>query len=104
DGDEITIDSKRRVFSLISEIQNEVHRFAIEYHRKKSSSASKSLTLMEIEGVGKQRAKELIKAFKTIDKISKASVEELMSVKGISKAVAENIYNHFHKEKQDTEN
>lgn len=95
DGDEITIDSKRRVFRLITEIQNEVHRFAVEYHHKRNTLASKCLTLMQIEGIGRERATQLLKEFKTIDRISKASIEELASVKGISKALAQKIYYHW---------
>lgn len=94
-GGEIAINSKRQVFTLISEIQNEVHRFSIEYHRKKHSKRNLSMSLTEIEGVGKKRAKALLQNFKTITAIKKADISELSSVDGISHKIAENIYKYY---------
>ncbi|MCR4925169.1 MAG: excinuclease ABC subunit UvrC [Clostridiales bacterium] len=92
---EISINSKREVFSLVTSIQDEVHRFAIGYHHKKHSKTAMKSGLVDIEGVGAKRANDLLKHFKTLANIKKASVEELMQVKGMPKNVAENIYNYF---------
>lgn len=94
-GGEIAINSKRQVFTLISEIQNEVHRFSVEYHRKKHSKRNLSMSLTEIDGVGTNRAKALLKKFKTITAIKKANTDELAAVDGISSKIAENIYKYY---------
>ena len=61
DGGEIAINSKRQVFTLVSEIQNEVHRFSVAYHHQKHAKRGLSLSLTEIEGVGEKRASALLK-------------------------------------------
>ncbi|MBQ3603084.1 MAG: excinuclease ABC subunit UvrC [Clostridia bacterium] len=99
DGGEISINSKRSAFTLVSTIQEEVHRFAIEYHRKRRS-AGISTTLVQIEGVGKKRAAALMKEFKSVSAISKASVEQLSAVKGVDKRTAQTVYNHFNSQKE----
>lgn len=99
DGGEISINSKRSAFTLVSTIQEEVHRFAIEYHRKRRS-AGISTTLIQIEGVGKKRAAALMKEFKSVLAISKASVEQLSAVKGVDKRTAQTVYNHFNSQKE----
>ena len=71
DGGEIAINSKRQVFTLVSEIQNEVHRFSVAYHHQKHAKRGLSLSLTEIEGVGEKRASALLKYFKTITAIIK---------------------------------
>ncbi len=91
DGGEITINSHRAVFTLVSTIQEEVHRFAITYHHKKHRKSSFSSSLTKIEGIGEKKAKALLKEFKTISKIKEASVQELSSVKGINEKDAEKI-------------
>lgn len=95
-GGEITINDKRKAFTLISDIQEEVHRFSVEYHRKKQSKTLTSMTLTQIEGVGKEKAKTLLTHFKTLSAIKKATVEQLCTVKGINKKTAENIYKFYH--------
>lgn len=95
DGGEVAITSKRQAFTLVSEIQEEVHRFAITYHKSKHSKNSLETKLTEIEGIGDKKAKLLLKHFKTMKAISSASVEELNSVDGISKTNAEKIYKYF---------
>lgn len=94
-GREIAINEGRRVFTLVSTIQEEVHRFAITYHKQKHTKNSVSTTLTQIDGIGEKKAAILLKNFKTLKKIKKASIEELFEVKGISKKDAENIYSHF---------
>ncbi|MFI3140693.1 MAG: excinuclease ABC subunit UvrC [Clostridia bacterium] len=95
-GGEIAINSTRSVFSLVSNIQDEVHRFAITYHKSKHSKNAFSSTLTQIEGIGKKKAENLIKHFKTMAKIKSASVEELGQAYGIGEKDAINIYSHFH--------
>ncbi len=95
-GGEIAINDKRKAFTLISDIQEEVHRFSVAYHRKKQAKTLTSATLTEIEGVGKERAKVLLTHFKTLSTLKKATVEQLCTVKGISKKTAENIYKFYH--------
>lgn len=95
DGGEITINDKRSVFTLVSEIQEEVHRFSIGYHRKKHTKAGLELSLTKINGIGEQKAKALFKEFKTIKAIKEASVEELQTVKGINRELAEKIYIYY---------
>lgn len=94
-GGEITINDNRSVFTLVSEIQEEVHRFSIGYHRKKHAKGGLTLSLTQINGIGEQKAKALFKEFKTIKAIKSASVEDLQRVKGINKDLAEKIYLYY---------
>ena len=93
---EIPVDKRSEGFKLITRIQDEAHRFAIEYHRSLRSKAQVSSVLDGIDGVGPARRKALMKHFMEIEKIRHASVEELMEATGINRGVAENIYNYFH--------
>lgn len=95
DGGEIAINSNRAVFTLVSEIQEEVHRFSVGFHHKKHAKKGLELSLTKIQGVGEKKAKELLKEFKTIKAIKNASVEELAKVKGINISLAEKIYNFY---------
>ncbi len=97
-GGEIAIVDKRKVFTLVSDIQEEVHRFSVSYHRNKQSSSLKKLSLTEIDGVGEVRAKALLEKFKTVKAVKNAGVEELRQVDSITEKTAENIYRYFHGE------
>ncbi|MDE6767610.1 MAG: excinuclease ABC subunit UvrC, partial [Eubacterium sp.] len=83
-GGEIEINSHRQVFTLVSSIQEEVHRFAITYHHNKHKKSTLSTSLTKIEGIGDAKAKALLKHFKTVTAIKNASVDELAKVSGIS--------------------
>lgn len=96
-GGEIEINSHRKVFTLVSSIQEEVHRFAIAYHHNKHKKSTLSTSLTKIEGIGDVKAKNLLKHFKTISAIKEADVEKLMAVSGISEKNAAEIYNFYHK-------
>ena len=98
EGGEISINSKRSAFTLVSRIQEEVHRFAIEYHRKRRS-AGISTTLTQIEGVGQKRAAALLKHFKSVNAVKEASFDELCSVKGVDKRSAQTVFDYFHSDK-----
>ncbi len=100
EGHEIAINSKRRAFTLVSSIQDEVHRFAISYHRQKHSKRSFNSSLTEIDGIGPARAKALITTFKSVKRIKEAEIEELMGVKGMNLPAAEAVYNFYHKERE----
>jgi excinuclease ABC subunit C len=93
---EIPIDKHSEGFKLITRMQDEAHRFAIEYHRSLRAKAQVHSVLDNIEGVGPARRKALMKKFLEIEKIRSASVEELMEADGITEKVAENIYRYFH--------
>ena len=88
----------RTVFSLLSDIQEEVHRFAITYHRKKCSGSMVSVTLQKIPGVGKERARALLRQFGSVKAVSDATVEELLLVKDITRPSAEEIVRYFREE------
>lgn len=96
DGGEISISSKRSAFTLVSSIQDEVHRFAIGYMRATSKKKSFTSSLTSIDGIGEARAKSLLKFFKTIQRISEADIEELMNAPSMTRPAAEAVYNHFH--------
>lgn len=97
DSFEIEIKNNSRVFNFITRIQDEVHRFAIGYHRNLRNKNVKYSKLTEIAGVGENRAKNLLKYFGTINAVSKAPESELLKVKNITSDVAKNIYNYFNK-------
>jgi len=82
-------------FRLISEIQDEVHRFAIEYHKTLRSKEMVHSILDEIEGVGEKRRIALMKHFKSLEAIQNASLDELLEVQGLNKRVAEKILEFF---------
>ena len=94
-GEEINLNEDSIGFKLIYRIQEEAHRFAINYHRSLRTKKMFKSELDDIRGIGDKRKKELLKYFHTIDNIKKAPVEELAKVKGMNKKVAEDLYNHF---------
>lgn len=85
----------QEAFRLISEIQNEVHRVAVSYHRKLSETELSRSVLDEIPGIGAKRKKALLRAFGSVKAIKNASPAELAEVDGISTAVAEEIFRFF---------
>ncbi|MCR4991284.1 MAG: excinuclease ABC subunit UvrC [Lachnospiraceae bacterium] len=93
----VPIDKHSEGFKLITRIQDEAHRFAIEFHRSLRRGAQTKSVLDDIPGVGPQRRKALMKAFDSIDEIKNASVEELAAVDGILQPTAEGIYDFFHR-------
>lgn len=95
-GGEIEINSHRSAFTLVSDIQEEVHRFAISYHHKKHKKAALSSSLLGIEGIGEAKVKALMKYFKTISKIKESSVEELQKCPSINRKNAQKIFEFYH--------
>ena len=95
-NEEIPIDKHSEGFKLITRVQDEAHRFAIEYHRSLRSKEQVHSVLDDIPGIGPARRKALMKAFVNIGDIRDASVEELAKVPGIPENVAKDIYSFFH--------
>ncbi len=83
---------------VLQRIRDEAHRFAITFHRELRQKRQTHSKLLAIEGVGQKRVKALFDAFKNIENIKNASIEDLCIVKGIDRRSAENIYHHFHDE------
>ena len=98
DGKEIGIAGVQAVFSLIGQIQEETHRFAITYHQKLRAKRMKRSALDDIPGVGEKRRQMLLKEFRSVAKISCLSEEELTAV--LPQNVAKNVYDHYHKNQE----
>lgn len=94
---EIPIDKSSEAFRLITRIQDEAHRFAIEYHRQLRGKGQVRSILDDIEGIGATRRKALMRHFAGIDEIRTASVEELAGIPSMNEKAAESVYNFFHK-------
>ncbi|MCL1925150.1 MAG: helix-hairpin-helix domain-containing protein, partial [Defluviitaleaceae bacterium] len=93
-NEEISL-GRSEAFKLLTRIQDEVHRFAIEYHRKLKKTTTLKSVLDGIAGIGPTRKTELFKKFGSIENIKKASLEELLETKGMNKKTAEAVYNYF---------
>lgn len=93
---ELPIDTRSEGFKLITRVQDEAHRFAIEYHRSLRGKAQVKSVLDEIPGVGPARRKALMRHFKSIEEIKTAEVEELAALPEINRRAAEEIYGFFH--------
>lgn len=92
---EIELDRTSNLYRFVASIQEEVHNYAISYHR---SLRNKSLTkseLDDIQGIGEKRKKALLNHFKDIEAIKKATFEELLEVEGMNKTSSESVYNYF---------
>ncbi len=96
-GEDIEIKSNRFIFTFITAIQDEVHRFAITYQRKLQSKKLLSRELTQINGIGVKKADALLKHFKTISRIKSSSREELLKIKGITSQNADEIIQFFNK-------
>lgn len=95
-NEEIPIDRSSEGFKLITRIQDEAHRFAIEYHRSLRSKSQVKSVLDDIPGIGAARRKALMRSFKSIDEIKAAPVPRLAEIPEIPEQVAESIYRFFH--------
>lgn len=93
---EIPIDRHSEGFKLITRIQDEAHRFAIEFHRSLRSKSQVHSVLDEIPGIGPARRKALMRHFRSIEEIREAQVEELLQAEGMNRSAAEGIYRFFH--------
>ncbi len=93
---ELPIDTHSEGFKLITRIQDEAHRFAIEYHRSLRSKDQVKSVLDDIPGIGPARRKALMRHFRSLEEIRNAEVEQLMEIPEITRKVAEEIYIFFH--------
>ena len=96
EGREIAINLNRGVFTFVTAIQDEVHRFAITYQRWQQKKKSYASTLTEVPGVGPATAKALLARFKTVGAVRQASPDELAMTDGVGPAMAQRIYGYFH--------
>ena len=94
-GADIGIKANRSAYTLVTDIQDEVHRFAITFHRQKRTKKMLGSTLTKIDGVGPKTAAALLKYFKTVKAISAAEKSELIKVSGVSEKTAQNIISFF---------
>lgn len=94
---EIPIDRHGEGFKLITRIQDEAHRFAIEFHRSLRSKEQVHSVLDDIEGIGPARRKALMRHFASLDKIKEATVEELAELESMNLSAAKSVYEFFHK-------
>lgn len=97
---EIPIDRHSEGFRLITRIQDEAHRFAIEYHRSLRSKSQVRSILDDIPGIGDTRRKALMRQFKSLDAVKEASVEELSQAPGMNRRAAESVWEFFHGQHQ----
>lgn len=98
EGHELPVKVDSEGFYLMTRIQDEVHRFAIEYHRSLRSKEQVKSVLDDINGIGGKRKKALMKHFQSIEAIRNAQVEEIAQVEGMNENVAVNVYKFFHED------
>ncbi len=99
-NEELSIDKSSELFRLITRIQDETHRFAIEYHRSIRQKKQVHSILDDINGVGPTRRRALMKYFQSLEAIQAADVEEILKVPAMNRQAAEQVYVFFHKEKE----
>ncbi|HBG7674506.1 TPA: excinuclease ABC subunit UvrC [Clostridioides difficile] len=95
---EIELDKTTNLYRFIASIQEEVHNYAITYHRSLRNKALTKSILDDIQGIGEKRKKSLLNHFKDVEAIKKATMEEILEVDGMNKSIADNVYNFFRKE------
>ena len=95
-NEEIPIDTRSEGFHLITRIQDEAHRFAIEYHRSLRSKQQVHSILEDIEGIGEARRKALMRRFKSLEGVRDATLEELENTESMNRAAAQKVYDFFH--------
>jgi len=101
---EIPIDTASEGFHLITRIQDEAHRFAIEYHRLLRSKEQVHSVLDDIPGIGPARRRELMRRFGSLDEIRNATADELSELPGMNRRAAESVYEFFHTQDADEGN
>ena len=102
DGHELPLAGDKLLYSYAGNIQEEVHRFAITYHRSLRGNRVTRSALEEIPGIGPARRRELLAHFKSVEAIKHATYEELLAVPGMNRKAAESIMNYFQERKSST--
>lgn len=97
-SEEIVIGTNRSVFALVTKIQDEVHRYSIEFSRSRHIKSSLETRLLAVPNIGSKRANILYKHFKTYKAICDANVEQLAEVEGMSRSSADSLYKYLHLE------
>ncbi|MCI8319220.1 MAG: excinuclease ABC subunit UvrC [Lachnospiraceae bacterium] len=100
-GEEVPIDTHSEAFKLVTRIQDEAHRFAIEYHRNLRSKGQVHSILDDIEGIGPARRKALMRTFKSLEAVRDASLDELAHAPSMNMKSAQQVYEFFHSGKQE---
>ena len=95
-GGEIAINRNRNIFTFVTNIQDETHRYANDYRRRAMKKRSYAATLTALPGVGEKTSAALLAHFKTVAAVREASISDLEEVKGISHNKAEKLYNALH--------
>ncbi len=95
-NEKVILPSNSKAMHLIQHIRDEAHRFAITGHKTRRAKARKTSQLEKISGLGPKRRQELLKQFGGLQEVARAGVEDLSKIKGISKSLAQKIYDHFH--------
>lgn len=103
-NEEIPIDTRSEGFKLITRLQDEAHRFAIEYHKSLRGKNQVHSFLDDIKGIGSARRKELMKAFDSAEDMKAATVEDLAAVPGMNQRAAESVYEYLHRAENKEEN
>ncbi|MGN0169168.1 MAG: excinuclease ABC subunit UvrC [Lachnospiraceae bacterium] len=98
---ELPMDTSGEGFKLVTRVQDEAHRFAIEYHRSLRGKNQVKSILDEIDGIGPKRRRALMKKYSSLEELKKATVEELREVDGFYTAIAQSVYDFFHVEEDD---
>ena len=96
-NEELPVDKASEAFRLITRIQDEAHRFAIEYHRQLRGKGQVHSILDDIDGIGPARRKALMRHYASLEDIRRAEVEELAKIPSMNEKAAESVYNFFHK-------
>ncbi len=95
-NEKVILPSNSKAMHLLQHIRDEAHRFAITGHKTRRAKARKTSQLEKISGLGPKRRQELLKQFGGLQEVARVGVEDLAKIKGISKSLAQKIYDHFH--------
>ncbi|MBQ1537702.1 MAG: excinuclease ABC subunit C, partial [Ruminococcus sp.] len=96
DDHEISLTAYRKAFNLVTQIQDEVHRYAISYTKAKHTKSTLSLGLTEVMGIGDKKAQKLMTEYKTREALRSATAEELAKTAGVGIGIGEELYRHIH--------
>lgn len=93
---ELSVAMHKSAFALVTKIQDETHRFTVQYQRARHSKTAFRSSLLDIDGIGETRAKALLKHFKTIEAIKASTPEQLADAPGMTQTAAKAVFDHYH--------